>query len=1457
LYQSCIAHNERAPPTGPNSSDTTDTDSHDEAHTGGLGAPRGAGGSSESCDHNGVAEDGHRSHSGTPNLPSVSTDSSSHSSGSEASGGLEYSSALEDAADTEIIVTRKTTPADSSTRTFTNHTTSSSGGCNRVPKNGTSVSKFNSDENLHRDSTSDTDRTSLYPHCGSSSSFLRKPRAPWSGKRLDSDFSTAPLSSETSDMDTSGHEKVVSDGGGSTNDLTSLSRDSRASDLSSEVFSSSLQQKLAAAATSGSGNSRPSSGDSTDSKKKRVSGKTATSSKPGEAAASPPVMKRPLKASLSSPLRTDGRVSTPKPVSKAAASRTSLLSKIPPRPRPPPPVASKPARPKPPVSTHSNGRKSPQPPIYQRAKLRSAGDTDSVDFATVESRRAQFGGVHSKSEQRVPLIGSSKTPHQNIRKTSSESNVLSLEKGAGKPSDSSPTFVPRKLSNVREESEDKESDSEKASVANSTTKPARFSPTPRPQLLPTKSKLPLTSTPKTNGPPPRPKPPGQQRVASPGDDTTPESPSSLPSSLVAKRKPVPPQKPALLPRKPGLLMMHSNSEGNLAATVSKDPATATSPTATDNNTQTETVSPPEKPPTKRRPYGRTITVPAKMGQTPTPDESPSVTPSVSPVPPPIPPRSPVLQRLLKEVGRSSESGSTALHTTSPSSSSQEDPPPPPVPFRKGGDERRPEATSTTGGSSVPQLPPPADGSSGKQPPPVARRLKPAPNSQREATPPVASGKKSPRRRPPSPPLSPSPPPSFAARTKTVGRSTTADACTADPSSHKRHSLFSSALSPSQVDEVSRNYEVFDAMSEESKQFERLYQQSVKSSTEGSGTDTPKKPEADQGQSPPSARKKCTTHYEMTFLDPNKPPKLLTNASSADSGGGVTAPAAALSPLSCDDTPPPLPSQPIPKKKDRQPTLLKRGPIKPRERMNDDGGNKSDTQSVSSGCTSPAPKDRIYDAISDAVPGRKTGKKTRGAGFFRKMTRNDSKGSDPDLRSDSTFRREAKSFSAFTFRRSNSDRFKKNKLPVLVPTEGNAIAAARRQAVHRTPSVDKLDDRMERSVKMSSPKNEGDSSSDDESDEETVESPTGQGLPQPPLPRYTEQPKSHKREDRPVSGYIVPADEEPLYQYINTAEFLRTPQENVKTGLTKNQLDIARHLSSRRLWCEQPEIIKSGVLDGLSEDEKKLQEAMFEVVTTEATYLRSLDVLIEHFMEDPGMNPHLPEGRRVLDKRQHHVIFSNVQEVREISARFLEELRARQNETTVIKGIADIILEYAERKFDCYIRYCTNQIYQTRELQECLEKNVMFREYLRRLETHKRCQHLSMQSFLLLPMQRITRLPLLILAILNKTPQDHPDHRIVENALRTVQKLVTECNDGARRMERTEQLHNIHRRLDFGKLKPFPLVSASRQLEKKGTVVRLKVEQKLFNRHMIKSKQLYLFVFTDLIIITKRKKEYVK
>ena len=62
--------------------------------------------------------------------------------------------------------------------------------------------------------------------------------------------------------------------------------------------------------------------------------------------------------------------------------------------------------------------------------------------------------------------------------------------------------------------------------------------------------------------------------------------------------------------------------------------------------------------------------------------------------------------------------------------------------------------------------------------------------------------------------------------------------------------------------------------------------------------------------------------------------------------------------------------------------------------------------------------------------------------------------------------------------------------------------------------------------------------------------------------------------------------------------------------------------------------------------------MFEVIATESSYVRSLDILISHFMDDPGMNPDLPDGRRVLTRHQYHVIFSNVREVREVAKKYV-------------------------------------------------------------------------------------------------------------------------------------------------------------------------------------------------------------
>lgn len=69
------------------------------------------------------------------------------------------------------------------------------------------------------------------------------------------------------------------------------------------------------------------------------------------------------------------------------------------------------------------------------------------------------------------------------------------------------------------------------------------------------------------------------------------------------------------------------------------------------------------------------------------------------------------------------------------------------------------------------------------------------------------------------------------------------------------------------------------------------------------------------------------------------------------------------------------------------------------------------------------------------------------------------------------------------------------------------------------------------------------------------------------------------------------------------------------------------------------------------------------------------------------------------------------------------------------------------------------------------------EAIKRLERNPACQGLPMISFLLLPMQRITRLPLLVDAICHRLEPDTPKHKSACKALDALNKVwhLLTCN----------------------------------------------------------------------------------
>ena len=56
-----------------------------------------------------------------------------------------------------------------------------------------------------------------------------------------------------------------------------------------------------------------------------------------------------------------------------------------------------------------------------------------------------------------------------------------------------------------------------------------------------------------------------------------------------------------------------------------------------------------------------------------------------------------------------------------------------------------------------------------------------------------------------------------------------------------------------------------------------------------------------------------------------------------------------------------------------------------------------------------------------------------------------------------------------------------------------------------------------------------------------------------------------------------------------------------------------------MWSELPEVMNSGILNNISLEARKLHEAMFEVITSEASYLKSLNILMKHFAQSPKLS----------------------------------------------------------------------------------------------------------------------------------------------------------------------------------------------------------------------------------------------
>ncbi|XP_048202224.1 intersectin-1 isoform X2 [Perognathus longimembris pacificus] len=293
--------------------------------------------------------------------------------------------------------------------------------------------------------------------------------------------------------------------------------------------------------------------------------------------------------------------------------------------------------------------------------------------------------------------------------------------------------------------------------------------------------------------------------------------------------------------------------------------------------------------------------------------------------------------------------------------------------------------------------------------------------------------------------------------------------------------------------------------------------------------------------------------------------------------------------------------------------------------------------------------------------------------------------------------------------------------------------------------------------------------------------------------------------------------------------------NGQVGLfPSNYVKLTTDMDPSQQWCSDLHL-----LDMLTPTERKRQGYVHELIVTEENYVNDLQLVTEIFQK-PLMESEL------LTEKEVAMIFVNWKELIMCNIKLLKALRVRKKmsgEKMPVKMIGDILSAQLPH-MQPYIRFCSCQLNGAALIQQKTDEAPDFKEFVKRLAMDPRCKGMPLSSFILKPMQRVTRYPLIIKNILENTPENHPDHSHLKHALEKAEELCSQVNEGVREKENSDRLEWIQAHVQCEGL--------SEQLVFNSVTNCLGPRKFLHSGKLYKAKsnkELYGFLFNDFLLLT--------
>lgn len=242
----------------------------------------------------------------------------------------------------------------------------------------------------------------------------------------------------------------------------------------------------------------------------------------------------------------------------------------------------------------------------------------------------------------------------------------------------------------------------------------------------------------------------------------------------------------------------------------------------------------------------------------------------------------------------------------------------------------------------------------------------------------------------------------------------------------------------------------------------------------------------------------------------------------------------------------------------------------------------------------------------------------------------------------------------------------------------------------------------------------------------------------------------------------------------TLETLKSYESTIQSlNLELQQLREMTLLSSQSSSLAAP----SGSVSTEKPEQRMLEKrakVVAELLQTEKDYIRDLEMCVERVM--------VPLQQAQVPNIDFEGLFGNMQTVIKVSKQLLAALE-------ITDAVGPVFLDHRDELEGTYRLYCQNHdeaisLLDIYEKDERIQKHLQ--DYLADLKSlyHEwGCtNYINLGSFLIKPVQRIMRYPLLLMELLNSTPESHPDKAPLTSAVLAIKEINANINEYKRRKD---------------------------------------------------------------------------